>query len=107
MLRRATILLSGMALLAGQYGVYRHSLAHLEHEVSAAGQGGQSAPPVGHEIEECVAYDAIASAAPSAGLRIPAVQPVSEVSAQPRRSCRSFFRIARNARGPPHLRSVV
>ena len=105
--RIATLLVIGVALLGGQYGAQRHALTHLQHDLAVAKYGKQSAPPVGHALEECVAYDSISSVA---GPAAPWILPSTEiVVAAPRLA---FFdpppaRIELNARAPPPLSALA
>jgi hypothetical protein len=54
-------LLLAVALLWAQQGALLHSFEHAVHDLEVALYDGE-APPLGHGVEECVAYDALGHA---------------------------------------------
>jgi hypothetical protein len=99
MMARAFLL--ALALLWAQHGALLHGLEHAAHDLDVAAQGEDDAPPLGHGVEECVAYDAIGHALGSAPLAVldSDVQPALHVAVKP------FFlpaaRIVFDSRAPP------
>ena len=55
-------LLFVVALLFSQHAAVLHGLAHAEHEVALAEHGEGKAPALGHGLDECAAYFALAHA---------------------------------------------
>lgn len=51
-----------VALLFSQQAAMLHGLAHAQHDVALAELGEGKAPALGHGIDECVAYFALAHA---------------------------------------------
>jgi hypothetical protein len=52
-------LLFAAALLFTQQAAQLHALSHLVQELRVAAGGGDSAPPVGHPAEQCLAFHAL------------------------------------------------
>jgi hypothetical protein len=98
MMARAFLL--ALALLWAQHGALLHALEHAGYDLEVAIHDGD-APPLGHGVEECVAYDAIGHALGSAPLAVldSDVQPALHVAVKP------FFlpaaRIVFDSRAPP------
>jgi hypothetical protein len=54
-------LLLAVALVWAQQGALLHAFEHAVHDLEVAAYDGE-APPLGHAVEECVAYDALGHA---------------------------------------------
>lgn len=79
MKRAASRLLIAAALVFAQQGVLLHALSHLGHDLAVAEHGEKGAPPLNHSIEVCVAFHAVGSALPNAGLAVepPRIAPLA------------------------------
>ena len=62
MIRPLRSLLLVVALLFAQHAAMLHDLAHAQHELAAAKQGPGKAPALGHGVEVCAAFGALAHA---------------------------------------------
>ena len=69
--------LLALVLLFSQQAAQLHALSHLKRDLAAVLEGGKKAPPVGHPVEQCLAFHAIDSALPGM------VQPVIAHCAAP------------------------
>jgi hypothetical protein len=55
-------LLLAAALLFSQHAAMLHDLAHVQHDVALAEHGPNKAPALGHGVDKCVAFGALAYA---------------------------------------------
>lgn len=105
MRHRSLALLLAFLLGFAQLGAQLHALAHAEHDLVVAQHGPDGAPPIGHATDECLAFAALDSPAPSLLPSLPSPDlPVATPSAgQPAVALR--LHAAPLSRGPPPLLS--
>ncbi|OFZ97630.1 MAG: hypothetical protein A3H35_06850 [Betaproteobacteria bacterium RIFCSPLOWO2_02_FULL_62_17] len=56
--------LLALALLFSQQAAQLHAFSHFKHDLAAAQGDRKSTPPVGHPVEQCLAFHAIGSVLP-------------------------------------------
>ena len=66
MLRASLRVLLALLLLFAQYGAEMHAMSHLRYDLEVAQLGAKNAPPLGHGIEQCVAFHGVAAMLQSA-----------------------------------------
>ena len=94
MTRLARVLLLILALVWAQHGALLHALEHAAHEANVAA--------LDHEIEKCVAYDALAHALGDSHLAVSVSTPHPEIIAPAPCPVLASTRIVFDSRAPPH-----
>jgi hypothetical protein len=96
-------LLIALALLFTQQAAQLHALSHLGHDLKLASRGGESAPPLGHPAEQCLAFHALDSALPILAFSLE--PPRAELSGVARFTLPLLLppRIVFDSRAPPAL----
>ncbi len=98
-------LLIALALLFTQQAGQLHALSHLKHALSlnALARGGESAPPVDHKADRCIAFQAFDNALPVLAFAVEpprgALPATARVTPSSPRPSRSVF----DSRAPPAL----
>ena len=103
MSRAFRYLLIALALLFTQHAAQVHALSHLGLDLKRVAGGGKSAPPLGHPVEQCIAFHALDSALPILAFSLE--PPRAERSAVARFSLPELHppRIVFDSRAPPLL----
>ncbi|MBI3371544.1 MAG: hypothetical protein HY017_07280 [Betaproteobacteria bacterium] len=96
-------LLIALALLFTQQAGQLHALSHLKHNLNALARGGESAPPVDHKADRCIAFHAFDSALPVLAFAVEPPRAATQVLAGVARFSLRPPRIVFDSRAPPAL----
>jgi len=102
-IRNLRAILIVVALLFSQHAAMLHGLSHAQHELAAAQQGVGKAPALGHGVEVCAAFDALAHALGSVVILPEAAQSPLGISSVAAIEFASSTRVVFDPRAPPRL----
>ena len=96
-------LLIALALLFTQQAGQLHALSHLRHDLNALQRGGESAPPVDHKADRCLAFHAFDSALPILAFAVEPPRAAAPALARVTLFSPRTPRIVFDSRAPPSL----